>query len=289
MRFPLLLLSTLVGSLLQAAPIRIVGSDLLSPVFERGLAAYAARDDQSVTVKLEGSGIGLTLLRQEKAELGLLVFPPDSPRPSSEEFVSLPVAYYTAVLAVRNSIPVNQLTFAQIGGIYGDAEKSNHRRWGDIGGSGPWATRSILATAITRQGSLAFDLLRAEVLKTNRIKPTVIQMDTPEELITRIKGDEGGIAVLPLPPGEASGLKVLLVSSTEDGVAYPPTSDNINNGDYPLRMPLYLVFRKSDATKLGPVLRFLLGENALPLWTQAGLISAPVQARNQLIFDLEVM
>lgn len=288
MRFPLVLLSVLAGSLLHSAPVRIVGSDLLSPALDRGLAAYADRDDLEIEVKLEGSGVGLDRLRNNQADLALLVFPPQG-KPPSDEFATLPVAYFTAVLAARNSIPVSQLTFAQIGGIYGDAEQSNHRRWGDVGASGPWAGRGILATGISRQGSLAFDLLRAEVLKTNRLKPTVVQLDSAEQLIARIRGEEGGIAVLPLPPPEDSGLKVLLVSRTDQAVAYPPTSDNLHNGDYPLRMPVYLVFRKSDAARLNQTLRFLLGESALPLWTQAGAIPAPIQARNQFIFDIEVM
>ncbi|MFH1499174.1 MAG: substrate-binding domain-containing protein [Verrucomicrobiota bacterium] len=288
MRCPLFLLSALFAVSLQAAPLRIVGSDLLSPVLDRGLAAYAERNDREITVKLEGSGIGLDSLRRGEADLGVLMFAPGAPLPS-EEFLLLPVAYQTAVLAMRSSIPVSQLSYSQIGGIYGDSEQKNHRRWSDVGASGPWGARSILPVAVGRQGGLAFDLLRAETLKSNRLKPSVVQFNTPAEAIRRVSGDEGGIAVLLQPPPEDSGLKVVLVSREDQGVAYPPTPDNLHNGDYPLRLPVYLVARKADINSLNQLLRFLLGEEALPLWEQAGLISAPVQSRNQLIFDLEVM
>lgn len=288
MRCPLFLLPLLCALSLHAAPFKIVGSDLLSPALNRGLAAYAERNDREIEVSLEGSGIGLDRLRRGEADLAVLVFAPGTTLPS-EEFVLLPVAYQTAVLAVRGSIPVSQLSYGQIGGIYGDSEQSNHRRWSEVGVSGPWSARSILPVAVSRQGGLAFDLLRSEVLKVNRLKPSVLQFNTPDEAIKRIAGDEGGIAVLPQPPPENSGLKVVLVSREDQSVAYPPTPDNLHNGDYPLRLPVYLAVRKADVTRLNLMLRFLLGEEALPVWNQAGLIPAPVQARNQLIFDLEVM
>ncbi|MFH1498346.1 MAG: hypothetical protein ABII82_11020 [Verrucomicrobiota bacterium] len=85
-----------------------------------------------------------------------------------------------------------------------------------------------------RQGGLAFDLLRAETLKSNRLKPSVVQFNTPAEAIRRVSGDEGGIAVLLQPPPEDSGLKVVLVSREDQGVAYPPTPDNLHNGRLPV-------------------------------------------------------
>lgn len=288
MRFLPVLILTILAATLRANTTTVVGSDLLSPVLDNGLAAYAKAEDKTIIVKLEGSGVGLDRLRKAEADIALLAIPSSGAVPG-DDIVAMPVAYYTAVLAVRNSIPVSQLSFAQIGGIFGDAEQNNYRRWSDVGVTGPWASRSILAAAISRQGGLSFDLLRSEALRNNRIKPTVVQFDTPAELVNRVRGEEGGVAVLPLPPSEDSGLKVLLVSRTDQGVAYPPTSDNLNNGDYPLRLPLYVAFHKSDAKRLNALLRYLLGEDALPLWTQAGLIPAPVQVRNQFIFDLEVM
>lgn len=288
MRFSLALLAALAAIISYADPIRIVGSDLLSPVFDKGLKVYADREERPLTINLEGSRVGLTQLQQKQADIGLLVFAPDTPLPSGD-LVALPVAYFTAVLAVQRDVPISQLSYEQIGGIYGDSEQHNHRRWGDVGAAGTWATRRILAVSLSRRGGIAFDLLSDAILKNKHIKPTVLQFDSVPEVVARVDSQGGGVAVLAMPPPESSGLKVVSVSKTSQSVAYPPTSDNLENGDYPLRLPLYLVFHKSDVARLNPVLRFLLGDGAVPLWTQADLIVAPVRARNQLVFDLEVM
>jgi nucleoside-diphosphate-sugar epimerase len=62
------------------------------------------------------------------------------------------------------------------------------------------------------------------------------------ESMTRILGEEGGVAVLPSLPLNQPQLKVLLVAKGGADVAFGPTADNLYTGDYPIRLPAYLVY-----------------------------------------------
>jgi phosphate transport system substrate-binding protein len=109
------------------------------------------------------------------------------------------------------------------------------------------------------------------------------------ESMTRILGEEGGVAVLPLLPTNQLNLKTLLVAKGGTDVAFGPTADNLYSGDYPIRLPVYLVFRKDAAKRLQTTVHFLLSEDAVPLWESAQLVPLPLRIRNQRIFDLEVL
>lgn len=288
MRFTSFLLVFL--SLLSAgfAEVRVVGSDLLGKEFTTALTAYSKRNDLGVKLALEGSRTGLEQLVAGKADLGIVVFSPGE-KPLAAPFVVLPVAYHTVSVVVPASLPLTQITFAQLNMIYGDDAQSGLKRWNDLGVAGEWSHRNILPNIPGPAGGLTYDLFRYSVLKAPALKPTVGVQDGLAETLARIRGDEGGVAILPALPANQPRLKTLLVARGPQDVAFGPTPENIHSGDYPIRLPVYLVFRKDAAKRLQTTLRYLLSEDAVPLWENAHLVPLPIQARNQQIFDLEVL
>lgn len=270
------------------AEVRVVGSDLLGKDFASGIAAYSKRNDLGLRLSMQGSRAGLEQLKAGLADIGIVVFSPEEKQPGAP-FVVLPVAYQTAVVVVPSSMPLSQITFAQLNTIYGDEAQVGLRRWNDFGVTGEWATRNVLPNILGPSGGLSYDLFRYTVLSTPTLRPTVGVQSTLSESLTRIRGDEGGMAVLPLLPSGQTRLKTLLVARGPQDVAFGPTADNIHSGDYPIRLPMYLVFRKDAAKRLQTTLRYLLSEDAVPLWEKAQLVPLPIQVRNQQIFDLEVL
>ncbi len=271
-----------------SAQVRMAGSDLLKGALAPEMEAFAKNNDMPITLTLEGSNLGMDRLIKGEADIGLVVFAPDEQKPEAP-FVTMPVAYHTAVVAVRSAIPLTQLSFRQLAGVYGESEQATVRRWGDLGVSGAWGGRSILAVATSRQGGLALDLVRRNAMASGELKPTVNLIDDPAQAAVRISTEEGGMAILPVPPKDELGLKALLIARAAGETAYGPTPDNLHNGDYPLRLPLFIVFKKEDTAKLSILLRHLLSEDMVPVWQEAGVVALPVQARNQQIFDLETM
>lgn len=270
------------------AQVRVVGSDLLGKDFETGLAAFSKRNDLGITTKMEGSRAALERLQSGLGDLGVVMLAPGEKAPEAP-FVTVRVAYQTAVVAVPASLPISQITFVQLNTIYGDEAQTGLRRWGDLGVTGEWAQRNILPNILGPSGGLSYDLFRYGVLGTPALRPTVAVQSTLSESLARIRGEEGGVAVLPLLPAGESRLKTLLVARGAQDVAFGPTPENIHSGDYPIRLPVYLVFRKDAAKRLQTTLRYLLSEDAVPLWESAQLVPLPVQARNQQLFDLEVL
>ena len=269
-----------------AAPIRIVGSDLLADAVGADLKTFANTNDLEVTLDFKGSRLGLEALQSGAADMALLAFGPDSAKPGPE-FTDRVMGYMTAVLVVPSSLPLTQVSYPQLAGIFGGSESNNYKRWSEIGVSGGWGVRGITVAATTRRAGLAVDLFRFGVLQTPEFKPTVLMFDDTGKALERISAEDGGIALLSALPDARPNLKVLLVSKADRDVAYGPTPENLHSGDYPLRLPVHLVVRKGEARRLNFLLRHLLSDEAAPALQKAGVVPLPVQARNQLVFDLE--
>lgn len=271
---------------LRAEAIRIAGSDLLAGPFQKDLESFAGRNDLRVAFDLKGSRLGLEALQQGKADLALLVFGTQDPRPGADYSAAV-IGYLTSVVVVPASVSLTQIHFAQLAGVFGASEVGNHRRWSEIGVLGEWAPRSISAMALRRSTGLSLDLFRHNVLQKPELKPTVALLDSADEAYARLRGEEGGIAILPSAPPDDLGLKVLLVAKGSGDVAYPPTAENLHTGDYPLRLAVHVVFRKGEAGRFVPLLRHMLADETAPVFAAAGVTPLPIQARNQLVFDLE--
>ncbi len=211
MRFPSLLLILVFSLSVTRAEVRVVGSDLLGKEFENSLSAYSKRNDLGLKLTLEGSRTGMERLKAGEADLALMVFSPGETPPAAP-FVAVPVAYHTVVVVVPASLPLTQITYAQLNSIYGDDSQSGLKRWSDLGVTGEWASRNILPNIPGPGGGLTHDLFRYTVLTAPGLKPTVSVQPGLTETLTRIRGDEGGIAILPLLPANQPGLKALLVA-----------------------------------------------------------------------------
>lgn len=284
---PFLLITALSLSV-SRAEVRVVGSDLLGNAFAPALKSYSARNDLGLKLKLEGSRAGMEKLQSGQADIALVFFSPSEPLPAAP-YVVWPVAYQTAVVVVPAALPLTQITFEQLNMIYGDSAQSGLKRWKDLGVAGEWAQRNILPNLLGSSGGLTYDLFRYSVLSSPGLRPTVGVQSSMTESMTRILGEEGGVAVLPSIPLNQPQLKALLVAKGGTDVAFGPTVDNLYTGDYPIRLPAYLVFRKDAAKILQSTLRYLLSEDAIPLWEGAQLVPLPIRIRNQRIFDLEAL
>jgi phosphate transport system substrate-binding protein len=274
------------ASVLGAAPVRVAGSDLFVAALEPELKRFAQDRDLEITVAMQGSRVGLEAVEKGEADLALIVTGADDAKPGAALHV-LTAGYLTAVFVAPSSVSLTQISFNQLGGVFGSSEAITLKRWGELGVTGPWSAR-VITPLVARRDALAFDLFRYTALKSPELKATVVTVDDAATLYGRLAGlDEGGLALLATPPPEGLPLKVLLVAKNDRDVAYGPTPENLHSGDYPLRMPVQLVFRKSEAKRLNGVLRQLLADETAPVLLKAGIIPLPVQARNQVVFELE--
>ena len=291
------LFAALLGLLLPIAVARaaaptftVAGSDLLGPEFSAGVSAFAKRADLAVALRLTGSRAGLEALQSGRADLALLMFAADE-RPPAAPYVARPVAFCTAVVVVSAGLPLEQVTFEQLRAIYAAAEPAPPKFWFNLSLSSgeEWGRRPVVPVICGPGGGLSFDLFRYQVLAAPAIRATVTVADDPATVLRQLTTLEGGIAVLPLPPTGRRDLKALAVARGTREVAFPPIPENIYSGDYPLRLPVQVVFRADAVKRLLPLLRFLYGADAVPLWQGANLMPLPATAREGQVIEFEAM
>lgn len=287
MKFIYALLSFLLISGWSSGQIRVGGSDLLATHFGAALAEYAEARGLEATIDFSGSFPGVEGLRSGEIDLAIVAVPDGMQVPGGElrnEYIGAKVL--AVVVSAGN--PLTQVTLRQLGGVFGESEAINVTRWGQLGLTGEWANRSIVAEAISADShSLALDLFRHTVLGSRTIRPNVSQFADIEVVRRRFQQDNNGIALLHLVPSDAGGLKILSVARNETDFAQTPGPASVASNEYPLRLPLYLVFAPENGERLKDILRFVVSEEAAQALVASGLMPLPAASRQSLDFDFE--
>ncbi len=268
----------------QADEIRIAASDLLATYIEAPLKAYGAEHDTVFTVDSIGSLPALDRLRSDEIDLAIIAVPEGDVVPR-EEFSIYPFAYDAAVIAVNESNPIDEISLARLGGIFGTNEEFNFNTWGDLGLSG-WGSRNIKPLAGTSEDSIALELFKYSVFKGGAMKSGVA-MVKDSEIEDLLRSDAASIAILSRMPKNSS-IKVLMVSDGAGAPAFGPSDDNVHYGDYPIRLAFYIVYNKRDEAKLREAIRVLLDEDVARSLRANDLLALPDTVRRKLLIDLDL-
>jgi len=270
----------------QAEEIRIAASDLLADYIRAPLNAYAAENDSTFVVDSIGSLPALDRLRSDEIDLAIIAVP-DGDEVPRDEFSVYPFAYDVAVIVVNATNPIDEISVARLGGIFGSNEELNLNTWGELGLSG-MGSRNIKALAGTSDESIALELFKYSILKGGVMKPSV-SMVKNTEVEDLLRSDAASIAILSRMP-ENKNIKVLMVSSESDtyAPAFGPTDDNVHYGDYPIRLAYYIVYNLRDDAKLRPTIRELLNDEVAISLRSKDLIALPETVRRKFLIDLDL-
>ena len=282
----LLLLPLALIATAQAEEIRIAASDLLAEYIKAPLKAYGAENDATFVVDSIGSLPALDRLRSDEIDLAIIAVPEGDQVPR-DEFSIYAFAYDAAVLVVNESNPIDEISVARLGGIFGSNEELNLNTWGELGLSG-WGSRNIKALAGTSDASIALELFKYSIFKGGVMKPSV-SMVKDTEIEDLLRSDAASIAILSRMP-ENRQIKVLMVSSGGDtyAPAFGPTDDNVHYGDYPIRLAYYIVYNLRDDAKLRPVIRELLDDEVAASLRANHLIALPDTVRRKFLIELDL-
>jgi len=283
-RLLLFLLAVAAVSSASARQVRIAASDLLADFITEPLQAYG--DEHSIEFKVDsiGSLPALERLRSDEIDLAIIAVPKDTDVPR-DEFRVFPFAYDVAVIAVNQSNPINDISLASLGGIFGANEESNYTTWGDLGLSG-WGSRSIKAVVGQNNESISLELFKFSALRGGQMKTTVASMKVPE-VEGVLLSDAAAIAILPRLP-KSDKVKALMISSEVDGPAFSPTDDNVHYGDYPIRLAFYVVYKKRYEARAQEVLRVMLGDDLAASLRDNNLFALPDTVRRKWMIDLDL-
>jgi len=265
-----------------------VGSDLLGPDFTRAVETFARRNDSAVRLDLRGTRPGIDELAAERADLGLFLLPLGEV-PEGDALTSRVIGYQVAVVVVPAASSLTQATVAQVRGIFSETSGEAFTRWGELNLIGAWTSRPIALRALSPSAGLAFPLFQQVILTGAAARPALEFAATPGSFVQRLLATDNSIGVTGLLPAEVPGLKVLALAAGPADPAYGPTSEHVHGGNYPLRMPLYVSFRRSSSAELQLFLKFLLSDEVAAALAPAHYLPLPLGVRNQLVFELEEM
>lgn len=270
-----------------ATEIRVVGSDLLGDAWVRAVGEFARQNDVTVKLNLRGTRPGVDDLVAGRADLGLFLLPPGE-SPPADAFASRVFAYQVAVVVVPAVSPLQQATAAQLRGLFARSAGGTFSRWGELNLVGEWTSRPVALRALSPQGGLAWPIFQRVTLANGEPQGGVEFWPTPEVFAERLPAAVGAIGITNWFVA-GTGMRVLSLAASPTDPAYAPTPENVHRGDYPLRLPLYITFRREAAPELQLFLKFLLSDEAAAALARAHFMTLPTGARNQLVFELEEM
>ncbi len=270
---------------LSRAELRVVGTDLLGIEFSKAVYGFAGRSRLTVALALDGSRPGMDELKAGRADLALVILPPGE-EPSVTGLSSLIIGYHCIVVLVPAACPLERVTLEQLALVFGAEGPAGAFRWRELGLEGEWS-ESAVAPAVPEVGSgLTLEHFRHAVLRRAGFRPSVSRFRSAGDLAALFADDRRVLAISPSVPPPRSA-KTLAVAMRPKTPAYLPTRVNVHSGDYELRMPLRLLFRRDAEKILGPLLCYLLSEEAALHLEQSGIVPLPTSARAEQVLALE--
>jgi hypothetical protein len=275
------LLALLAGGALGWAGVRVVGTDLLGIEASKTLYQFAGRADVSLALAFDGSRPGLDELKADRADLALLVLTP-AEMPALEGFESISLAYHCVVVLAPSTVPLEEITLSQLRDVFGESGSNNLSHWGDLGVVGDLANGAIGAHLPVAGQGITADYFRQTVLGDRSFKSSVVRYATFAELMPGLTGERRGLALAAVPP-PMPGAKIVRVALRAREPAFSPTPENLYSGDYPLALPLRVVFRRGSGATVRPWLRFMFSDEFARVLEQARLVPlAPAARQRQL-------
>lgn len=270
----------LLGANLRA-DFRVVGSDLLGLDFSRAFYEYAGRNGIKLALAFDGSRPGLEELKAGRADLALLVLPPEE-ESKLAGYRAQPMGYHAVVILVPAACPLERISVEQLGRIFGAEGPGGSgavTRWSELGLGGTWGAAKVTAVAPEVGSGITLEYFRSTVLRGRDLRPTVRRYATPSELQAQLSGEVHAIALAAAAPAEGSHLKALrlAVSATEAAVA--PTAEALHEGRYALRLPVQVVFQPDRAPALARLMEFLFGDAPADLLAKAEVTPLPPAER----------
>lgn len=267
-----------------STPWRVAGSDFLESVFA-GLGSQAPIPEGDVVEwSFPGSSPAMVALREGRAGLAMVAFPPGQV-PSSDLYAVVPLASQVAVVVVHANNPLQEITIEQLRWAFGSS--GGVTQWGAFGLRGAWESRSVSSQVFDRSDHLAAEIFRATVLRQDGWRSGVVVSSTVDPVYLRLQEDLGVLAILPTAPPAGRG-KVLAVSDNRPGYAFSPTMENVALGDYPLSLAFHVIVRHGDVERWRPWLRWLASDAVAEALASSGYVPVPPATRRQKIMELDL-
>jgi hypothetical protein len=259
--------------------IEIVGSDILKDTL-KDIDKLPGSPKPNFT----GTMPARRALLDDRANIGIIFLreTDEDPKPPQGTFFNrYLLANAAAALVVHKENQVTQVNLEGLRGIFSKSARYPVANWNDL----PGATQSEIVSPIiySPRGSFVQELFVGFVLNGDEYKTNVKQrlenITIQENIESRF-----GVAVI-MPANAPTAGRVMSIADGRPGrpaVAYPPNEMNIYNGDYPLRLPLYIYVKSNQEKELSKILTWLMSDEVAERIKKQGLYPAPKPIRERL-------
>ncbi len=275
------------GGLIADDTLRIAGSDLLKSILEPRLQNWA--DDEIVSLQTQFYGTLPARTRLEAGDFDLAIIAVTGDKlPDESRFQSIPFAFEVVNVYVNAANPIVEISIPQLAGVFGAAAETNFNRWSEVNVPGAFGGRAIQPVALRQTQGIGIELFKHVALRGGNMKVQTHYLPTEERLLETLRSDVGAIAIASLSE-KRDNIKVLPISKGGgEDFAFGPTPDNVYYGDYPIRLPFYLVFPIESRSKVLPAIRFLMGEQVRSALVEAGFVPLPENVARRTLQELDI-
>ncbi len=262
-----IILLAVIAFAFMAAPkkITVKGSDTLVILAQRWAEVYMkSHPEVAIQVTGGGSGTGISALINGSTDIC------DASRPMKqseidklkERYGSLGVEIRCAkdgiTVYLNDANPVKELSIKQLGGIFTGKIKN----WKEVGG--PDADIKLYG----RENSSGTYVFFQENVVKGDYAPSCQTLPGTAAVVNAVKNDKYGIGY-----GGAAyskGIKQCLVKKDDKSTAYPPNTETIKNGTYPISRYLYMYLRNRPSGDIKNYIDWILGPEGQKLVVEAG-------------------
>jgi ABC-type phosphate transport system substrate-binding protein len=215
---------------------------------------------------------------------------------------------------VNTDNPITEVDRDELMGVFGTVE-SDMTEWSQLGLAGEWTDSPVLAVCTSNDDGVVQELFKHVILGGTPLKPGVTLLKSGNDLPKMISDNPNIIAIGRYVPDGSKALYVAFERSssslpgatgdnpgdtTGDGTggdagvvpggskaSFAPTEDNVYNGDYPLRLPFYIVYKPANKEKVRQLLQVLFGEEFTADLQAQHFMPLPDTERKRTLLELD--
>ena len=279
-----LLLAPFSLSVSVCSAMSLAGSDLLGPAIQEALQEQLAASGVDVEMSLEGSLMAFEKMQEGTVDAAILAVPDGgSPLPPGRSY---PFCFQVVAFAVHATNPVTELTYSQLASLFVKDGVLNN--WSDLTPALEWRDRKISLWTVRSNDAITLEIFNATVLNGRPLKGSVrFAVNDTEVLQSTLVEDPSSLMAVPSIPLTPS-IRFVGIREDESGQAYTPSEDNVLFGDYPLRLPFYLVVQDSvSGEDLGKLVRAIYSPEVTTALRAVNYLPVSATEQQSLLGDLE--
>lgn len=252
----------------KSSSITIKGSDTTLPISQKIAEEYMKdNSDETIIVTGGGSGVGISSLLSGTTDIAqssrkIKFDEVEKSRDMGKSIKEVIIAYDAMAIVVHTNNKVNELTRAQLEGIF----TGKIQNWKELGGDD---LKIIPYSRETSSGT--YEFFKESVLLDKNYVNGIMSMPATGAIIQSVNQTEGAIGYVGLA---YLNDEVKAINVSYDGENYvEPTVENAKNGTYPIVRPLYFYHEEGAEEKLDKFIEYSLSPKGKQLIEEVGFVT----------------